>query len=451
MDASDIKISHAPLLPVRDMITALEAGQLDDVLETLGGIGGAVAQRARCISLARRFADRWGDLRPAALFTVSGRSELSGNHTDHNRGCVIACSISLDMLGVASPREDGIICLDSAGFGEDVVNPTGYGKPDSDRFGTSSSLIAGVCAGLVREGYRVGGFDACVTSDVLKGSGLSSSAAFEDMVGLIESHLWNQGRVDAVTLAGIAQYAENVFFGKPCGLMDQLACAMGGIVAIDFANPDQPFIQPIPFDMTAAGYHLCIVNTGGNHADLTDEYAAVPREMKDVASAFGCDVLRQVPQETVLSAIPTLRERLGDRAVLRALHFYGENNRVAAQKAALLEAYQASDSDARDAALARFFDDVKASGRSSFCYLQNVYTVKNVRDQSLSLALCLCESILGDKLAAWRVHGGGFAGTVQAWVPTEEVSAFRTLMDGVFGRGATVDLRVRAVGAARIL
>ena len=451
MDAKDMKVTDAPLRPVAQLVAALEAGALDETLEALGGAGGAQAQRARCLTLLHTFADTYGADRPAAIFTVAGRSELSGNHTDHNHGCVIACSISLDMLGVASPRADGVIRLTSDGFGEDVVDLHTYTAPDASRFGTSASLIAGVCAGFVREGHTVGGFDACVTSDVLKGSGLSSSAAFEDMVGTILSHLYNRGEVDEVSVAKIAQYAENVFFGKPCGLMDQVACAVGGIVAIDFADPAEPVIQPIPFDMTAAGYRLCIVNTGGNHADLTDDYAAVPREMKAVAAAFGKEVLRDVPRADVLAALPTLRERVGDRALLRALHFYDENDRVADQKAALLEACAAGDGETRQAALARFFDKVKASGRSSFCYLQNVYTTSLVSEQGLSLCLCLCESVMGGELAAYRVHGGGFAGTVQAWVPQGAVDAFRTLMDGVLGRGATVDLRVRPVGAARIL
>ena len=236
--------------------------------------------------------------------------------------------------------------------------------------------------------------------------------------------------------------------------MDQVACAVGGIVAIDFADPDAPCITPVPLDMTAAGYHLCIVNTGGNHADLTDDYASVPAEMKAVAAAFGKPVLRETNEADVINALPTLRERLGDRAVLRALHFFEENARVARQRKALLDACTAAETDnapARDAALARFFADVQASGRSSFCYLQNVYTTRNIEEQGLSLALCLCDTLFGDRLAAFRVHGGGFAGTVQAWVPAAEVPAFRTAMDAVFGSGTSMDLQVRPLGAARLL
>ena len=445
-----IKIYDKPLVSVSALLAAVDAGELDATLEALGSAGGAIAQRARIKNLTEQFASLYGADREVALLTVSGRSELSGNHTDHNFGCVIAASISLDVLAVASPRIDGVIRMWNDGFGEDTVDIATYTTPDTSKFGTSAALIAGVCKGLQNHGYAVGGFDACTVSTVFKGSGLSSSAAFEDMVGTILSHLYNNGRVDEVTVAKISQYAENVFFGKPCGLMDQVACAVGGIVAIDFADPTAPVIEPLPFDMTAAGYHLCIVNTGGSHADLTDDYAAVPAEMKAVAAHLGKPVLREVTAEQVISAIPTLRETLGDRAILRALHFLSENDRVAAQKAALETAISASDEALRDAAVDEYFKGVLASGRSSFCYLQNVYTTKNITEQGLSLALCLCDGFFADGKGAFRVHGGGFAGTIQAYVPAERVDAFTALMDGAFGAGATADLRIRPVGAARI-
>ena len=450
---NSIKITDKPLVHLSDLLAAVHAGELDAALNTLGGAGGADAQRARIIKLAEEFSTRYGADRQVALFTVAGRSELSGNHTDHNFGCVIAASISLDMLCIASPRKDGVIRLWSEGFGEDVVEIAAYNAPDASKFGTSASLIAGVCQGFVKGGHAVGGFDACTQSDVLKGSGLSSSAAFEDMVGTVLSHLYNKGEVDEVSFSKISQYAENQFFGKPCGLMDQVACAVGGIVAIDFADPASPVIEPLPFDMTAAGYHLCIVNTGGNHADLTDDYAAVPAEMKAVAAHFGKAVLREVSEDQVIAAIPALRETVGDRAILRALHFLSENHRVAAQKEALLTAIAATDAPTRDAAVAKYFEGVLSSGRSSFCYLQNVYTTKNVTEQGLSLALCLCDGFFRTSCGgrgAYRVHGGGFAGTVQAYVPSELVEDFTALMDGAFGEGATADLRIRPVGAARL-
>ncbi|MBQ9152088.1 MAG: galactokinase [Clostridia bacterium] len=447
---SAIKVTDKPLVSVSALLAALDAGELDATLHTLGAAGGAPVQRARAKRLVETFAEKYGSDREVALFTVAGRSELSGNHTDHNHGCVIAASISLDMLGIAAKRDDGIVRLWSEGFDEDVVDLASYKSPDPAKFGTSASLIAGVCVGLENAGFATGGFDACTVSDVFKGSGLSSSAAFEDMVVTMESHLYNNGAVDEVTIAKLSQFAENQFFGKPCGLMDQVACAVGGIVAIDFADPTAPVIEALPFDMTAAGYHLCIVNTGGNHADLTDDYAAVPAEMKAVAAHFGKSVLREVSESEVIAAIPALRETVGDRAILRALHFLSENRRVAAQKAALETAIAATDVATRDAAVDKFFEGVLASGRSSYCYLQNVYTVKNVAEQGLSLALCLCEQVLGGKRAAYRVHGGGFAGTVQAFVPEELVETFTATMDGAFGQGATSDLKIRPVGAARI-
>ncbi len=448
---SSIKITNKPLLTLPALRTAVADGALDATLEALGSAGGAPVQRARVLALIDTFATRFGADREVALLTVSGRSELSGNHTDHNHGCVIAASISLDILAVAARREDGIARLYSEGFGEDTVDLHTYKAPDPALYGTSASLIAGVCAGLSEGGYAVGGFDACTVSDVFKGSGLSSSAAFEDMVGLIESHLYNGGGVDEVTIAKIARLAENQYFGKPCGLMDQVACAVGGIVAIDFADPTAPVITPLPFDMTAAGYHLCIVNTGGNHADLTDDYAAVPAEMKAVAAHFGKAVLREVEEADVVAAILALREAVGDRAVLRALHFFAENRRVNIQKNVLQSAIDAKSPDELATCLQVFFNRVRESGRSSFCYLQNVYTTKNVAEQGLSLALCLCDAVLGETWGAYRVHGGGFAGTVQAFVPSELVGDFTAAMDAAFGAGATSDLKIRSVGAARIL
>ena len=445
-----IKVFDKPLVPVSSLLAALDAGELDATLEALGSVGGAIGQRARIKDLVDHFTALYGADREVALLTVSGRSELSGNHTDHNYGCVIAASISLDVLAVASPRADGVIRLKSEGFEEDVVVLADSKTPDPALFGKSSALIAGVCVGLENNGYTVGGFDAYTVSNVFKGSGLSSSAAFEDMVGTIESHLYNNGKVDEVTIAKIAQFSENQFFGKPCGLMDQVACAVGGIVAIDFADPAAPVIEALPFDMTAAGYHLCIVNTGGNHADLTDDYAAVPAEMKAVAAYLGQPVLRKTDKQAVIDAIPALREKVGDRAILRALHFFAENDRVAAQKAALQTAISATDVTERDAAVDQFFAGVLSSGRSSYCYLQNVYTTKNVAEQGLSLALCLCEQVLGGKRAAYRVHGGGFAGTVQAFVPEQLVETFTAVMDATFGAGSTYDLKIRPVGAARI-
>ena len=395
---------------------------------------------ARYASALSDFEKNFGEGREVNIFSVPGRSELSGNHTDHNHGAVIAASIDLDIIAVVSPRTDNKICVISRGFTPDNVDIAGYTTPDPTRFGRSDSLIAGMCVGFANQGYAVGGFDAYTTSNVLGGSGLSSSAAFEVMIGNILNHLYNGGKISNVEIAKIAQFSENKFFGKPCGLMDQMACAVGGIIAIDFADPASPMIEPIDFDLTSHGYSLCIINTGGNHADLTPDYAAVPAEMKSVAAELGAAVLRGADEAEFMTKIPALRQKCGDRAVLRALHFFEENKRVAKQKAALL----AGDLDA-------FFDNVKASGRSSFCYLQNVYTTKNISEQGLSLALCLAEKVLSGSRAAWRVHGGGFAGTIQAFVPTEKVDEFKATMDACFGEGACLVLLIRPVGAARVI
>ena len=422
-----------------EMIKQIAGGALDARLTALYGKENLATVKVRYENAIKAFAELYGADREIDLFSVAGRSELSGNHTDHNFGCVVAASIDLDIIAVAAKNDSTVVRVKSEGFPEDVVDIAEYTAPREDRFARSDAIIAGMCEGMRKNGYTVGGFDAYTTSSVLKGSGLSSSAAFEDMIGNIENYLYNDGKVDNVEIAKIAQYAENEFFGKPCGLMDQMACGVGGIISIDFKDPKAPVINKINYDITAAGYNLCIVNTGGNHADLTPDYAAVPAEMKGVAAALGKTVLRETDEEAVIAAIPTLRETLGDRAIMRALHFFAENRRVATQRAAL----EAGD-------LEKFFENVIASGRSSFCYLQNVYTPKNLTEQGLSLALCLAERYLSDKKGAFRVHGGGFAGTIQAFVRSEDVAGFRALMDGVFGEGACIVLRIRAEGATKI-
>ena len=424
----------------QELIAAIRGGAADAALTRLYGAEALDAQKARYISAVEAFCSLYGTDRELGIYSVAGRSELSGNHTDHNHGCVIAASVDLDIIAVAAARDDNIIRVKSEGFPEDVVDIAQYTEPDASKYATSASIIAGMSRAFTDKGLKIGGFDAYTTSSVLKGSGLSSSAAFEDMIGNLLSHMYNDGKVDNVEIAKMAQFAENKFFGKPCGLMDQMACAVGGIIAIDFADTTAPIITKETFDITAQGYNLCIVNTGGNHADLGDDYASVPAEMKAVAAHFGKPVLREVEEEAVIAAIPELREKVGDRAILRALHFFTENRRVAAQK----EALEHDDLDG-------FFAGVLASGRSSFCYLQNVYTVKNLTEQGLSLALCLADRELSGKRAAWRVHGGGFAGTIQAFVPTDAVPSFRKTMDAAFGEGACIVLRIRPEGAVRVL
>ncbi len=396
-------------------------------------------QKQRYIDAIDAFCALYGEEQDIRLFSVPGRSELSGNHTDHNHGCVLAGAIDRDIIAVAAKTQDGMVRIKSEGYDEDAVSLAEIGDPGNFKPYTSHALLAGICQAFTLGGHQVGGYCAYTTTQVLKGSGISSSAAFEVQCGNIMNHLYNEGKVENSEIAKMAQYAENVYFGKPCGLMDQMACAVGGFLSIDFADPKAPVITPIPFSMTEAGYKLCIVNTGGNHADLNDDYASVPREMKEVAAFFGQDVLRGISESDLVSSIPVLREAVGDRAILRALHFLRENQRVAAQA----EALKSKDFPA-------FLNLVLESGASSFQYLQNVYTTKNVREQGLSLALAITQGLLADKGCAWRVHGGGFAGTIQAFVKCELAEEYRAVMDSVFGEGAVMMLSVRPEGAVEI-
>ena len=357
-------------------------------------------QTARMLKAIDRFSEMYGDDRDIAIFSVPGRSEIMGNHTDHNHGCVLAGAIDRDIIAVAAKNDDGVVRFHSEGYPEDVVSMKDAESPANFRRNGSRSLVGGVINAFMNNGHNVGGYDAYSTTEVLKGSGISSSAAFEVMVGNIMNHFYNNGAIDNKEIAKYSQYAENVFFGKPSGLMDQMACAVGGFVYIDFESPKTPVVEPIEFSLTGAGYSLCIVNTGGNHASLTDDYASVPNEMKAVAAAFGKEVLRGLTEEDILAKAPELRSQVGDRALLRSLHFIRENARVEKARATLLS----SDVDA-------FLGLVLESGRSSFQYLQNVYTTKNVEEQGLSLALCVTDGLLAGRGCAHRVHGGGFAGT----------------------------------------
>ena len=418
----------------------IASGNLDGIFTDLYGADKVSYQRERYIEAIDGFIENFADSDDLRLFSVPGRSEISGNHTDHNHGKVLAASINLDIIAVARKTDTGVVNIKSKGFSPDSVKISEI-KVDPDKFFTSFAVIEGMCEGLESSGYTIGGFDAYTTSDVLKGSGLSSSAAFEVMVGNIMRTLYNND-VDDVTIAKLAQYAENKYFGKPCGLMDQTACAVGGFISIDFADPVNPIVGKPAFDLSALGYSLCIVNTGGNHADLNADYASVPAEMKAVAAHFGKEVLREISLDEIIAAIPALREKTGDRAVMRSIHFVNENARVTKQAQALA-----------NGDLSAFFDGVRASGNSSFKFLQNVYTVKNVEEQGLSLALAVTEDFLAklDAPSACRVHGGGFAGTIQAFMPESATADYARLMDSVFGEGATYVLRIRNKGAICVL
>ena len=386
--------------------------------------------------LDRGFAAAFG-AEPARYFSAPGRTEIGGNHTDHQRGRVLAGAVNLDT--VAAVRENGtdMIRILSKGYPLCQVNISEL-QPVADEINSTPALVRGVVARFTELGCKVGGFDAYCESTVLPGSGLSSSAAFEVLVGTIVNHMFFDGKVSQPEVAMIGQYAENVFFGKPCGLMDQTASAVGNLVTIDFFDKDHPVIKPVAFDFSTSGHALCIIDSGADHADLTDEYAAVPGEIKAVAAYFGKEVLTQIDEAEFYAAIPALREKCGDRAVLRAVHFYQENARVPKQVAAL----ESGDFDT-------FLKLIKESGYSSYMYLQNVIPAGYKQHQDVALALAMCEHFLQGK-GAYRVHGGGFAGTVQAFVPYEILEQFQAGIDGVLGQGACHVLSIRPQGGVEM-
>ena len=425
------------LKEVKRLITS---GGLDKKLSELYGEDKIMSARTRYLNSVEGFEKLYDSNRDIHIFSVSGRSELLGNHTDHNNGKVVAAAIDLDIISVASACAGSVIRMTSEGSKEDCVDFDTYVFPQAELHGTSASIIAGIVSAFKINGYSVGAFDAYTTSSVPQGAGLSSSAAFENTVGTILNYLYNNGSVDFIKLAKISKYAENDFFGKPCGLMDQLACASGGIVAIDFEDSKSPLVERIEFDLNKAGYALCIINTGSSHASLTADYAAISAEMKAVAEHFGKTKLREISKSDVIENIPALRESVGDRAIIRSIHFFDENERVNE----FAEAISNADIDG-------FLRCVNASGRSSFCYLQNVYSSQSVKTQGISLALSLAEEYLKGKKAAVRVHGGGFAGTVQAFVPILYVDSFKASMNSIFGEGSCLVLRVRSQGAVEVI
>ncbi len=425
---------------IKELKSAIENGYFDKAFTELYGKDCDMSLvHNRYLNCAEGFEQTYGGkaMGDVRLFSVSGRSEISGNHTDHNYGKVLAGSISLDIISVAAAHDGNTVCVKSEGYNEDVVELDSVETIVEAQKNKAASLIRGMCDGFKKNGHNIGAFYAYTTSNVLKGSGLSSSAAFEDMIGNMLNHLYNAGNVDNIEIAKIAQYAENVHFDKPCGLMDQMACGVGGFIAIDFKDPKNPIVEKLDFDLDKYGLNLCIVNTGGNHADLTDDYASVPVHMKSVAKELGVNVLRESSKQALLENAAQIREKLGDRALMRAMHFYNENERVTAQK----EALKNGDLDA-------FLSLVIKSGISSFTMLQNVYTVKNVDEQGLSLALALAQEVLaGEKHCAFRVHGGGFAGTIQCYVPKTKTKEFKETLENVFGQDTVYVLNIRKYGA----
>ncbi len=406
-------------------------------LVSVYGADEAAFQQERYLKLAESFEKDFSENADLRFFSAPGRTEVGGNHTDHNNGKVLAAAINLDAVAAVSQREDSVICVNSEGYSPISVDSADLEIKDQEA-GKSTALIRGICARFGQLGYKYGGFNASVTSRVLSGSGLSSSAAYEVLIGTILNYLYNDGKISAVEIAQISQYAENVYFKKPCGLMDQTACSVGGFVQIDFQDTAKPVINKVDFDIAKHGYNLCIVDTGGNHADLTGDYAAIRLEMNSVAEFFGKSVLRQVPEIDVFENMGEIRKKTGDRAIERAIHFYNENKRVER----LADALSKGNFDS-------FKETIIESGKSSYMYNQNCFTLSNPDSQPVALALCLTEELLKAK-GAYRVHGGGFAGTIQAFVPVSETEKYVSSMKKVFGENSCYILKVRSHGGCEI-
>lgn len=421
-------------------IKKIESNRYDEMMKKIYFTDEAVAsQKERYKKLVELFCSLYDSEREIRFFSAPGRTEVCGNHTDHNRGKVMAAAINLDAVAAAAKNDDNIVRVKSAEYDKiDIIDVTDL-EPHVEEYGKSAGLIRGVCAGFKNRGYNIGGFDTATMTQVLSGSGLSSSAAFEVLVGTVMNYLYNDGKVSAVEIAQIAQYAENVFFDKPCGLMDQMACSVGGFVKIDFKDTANPVIEPIEFDFASCGHSLVITDTRANHADLTDEYASIRQEMEGAAAVFGKSALRDVDEDEFYKNLPIVREKAGDRSVLRGLHFYGENNRVEKAAASL----ESGDFEA-------FKSVITESGFSSYMYNQNVYSSKQPLSQPVSLALAASDHVLRGQ-GAWRVHGGGFAGTIQAFVPTELLDEYKTTLESIFGEGACYVLNIRPIGGTEII
>jgi galactokinase len=390
----------------------------------------------RIEALLGQFHALFGD-REARVWSAPGRTEIGGNHTDHQWGKVLAASVDMDMLAAAAANGEKTVRIQSEGYDMFTLSLETL-SPVKGEEGTTPALVRGICAEAAERGFPVSGFDAYITSNVLQGSGLSSSAAFEVLIGAVVNGLFCSSSLTATDLAIMGQHAENRFFGKPCGLMDEMASAWGGIIAIDFADPAAPKVTPVDFDFAAAGHSLCMINLKSDHADLTDEYAAIPGELRAISAHFGKPALRQVDEAAFYAAIPALRREIGDRAVLRAIHIFNENRRVDK----IVEALQHGDFD-------RFLALVRESGRSSWVYLQNVVVCGSTKDQAAAIALALCEKVLGDR-GAFRIHGGGFGGTVQAFVPNDLLDSFRAEIEAVFGEDSCRVMQIRPVGFTEI-
>lgn len=418
-----------------ELLRRLSGGGYDAALAALYTDVGLEEARERASALAGRCREvfGWRDAASAALFSAPGRTEIGGNHTDHQHGRVLCGSVDLDTLACAAPNGTRLVRVASEGYPQVTVDLEDL-SPKPEEKNTSAALVRGVAARLTELGCALSGFDACVTSNVLSGSGLSSSAAYEVLVGNIFNRFFCGGALDAVAIAKAGQYAENAYFGKPCGLMDQMGSSIGGCVAIDFADPANPAVERVDYDFSRSGHVLCIVDTGSCHADLTDDYAAIPAEMGAVAACFRKTVLREVPEEQFLAALPAVRAACGDRAALRAMHFYEDHRRAAEEAQALARGD-----------FGGFLRLVNESGLSSALHLQNTWSPAAPWEQAVTVALAVGRRLL-DGAGAIRVHGGGFAGTIQAFVPVERLEGFQAGMEAVLGRGKCHVLRIRPQG-----
>ena len=416
----------------------LDENKLQNVLQVVYGKEKAVldSQIARYNLLVSKHKEQFGD-KELHLFSSPGRTELGGNHTDHNHGLVLAASVNIDSIAVCSRNDKNVVTIFSEGHDKPFIVKLNDLRSKKGEEGTTNALIRGIAYRFVELGFSIGGFNAFMTSEVFIGSGLSSSASIEVLIGTVFNALYNGNEISSDKIALAGQYAENNFFGKPCGLMDQMACVVGGIIAIDFNNPQSPLIEKVDFNFESSGYKLIVINTGGSHEDLTNNYSSIPKEMKSVAKSFGKEVCRDIPMDNLLLKIKELRSVVGDRAILRALHYLGENERVTKQ----VEALRKNDFN-------KYLELVNQSGNSSFKWLQNIYSPQNVNEQGVSLALAVTEWYFdGIKQGACRVHGGGFAGTIQVFLPVERVLDYIKLIESVFGTGSAKILTIRSEGA----
>lgn len=418
-----------------EFLNGIQSGKFDEKLQMLYGASdkALLRNRARYLSAAESFSRLYPDCGEIRIFSASGRSEIGGNHTDHQHGCVIAAAVDLDVVAIVAENDEKVIRITSEGYPPDVIDLSDLSPRDEEK-GTSAALIRGVAAGFAKKGIEVGGFNAYTVSDVIGGSGLSSSAAFEVLVGTIIDKLCGKEAVGAVEIAKIGQFAENTYFGKASGLMDQMVSSVGGFVFIDFDDPEKPEIRKVGFDFSRAGYSLCITDTKGSHADLTDDYSAVSEEMRSVARVLGAEVLGDCDEDEFYEKLPDLRKECTDRAILRSAHFFADDRRAGLEA----EALESGDT-------VEFFHLVNESGRSSCELLQNIYSCRKPLEQGISVGIMLSRRFLGEN-GAVRVHGGGFAGTVQAFVPAYLAEEYSAEMDRVFGEGSCHILTVRPVG-----